>query len=111
MYTRGAAYAQSKLALAMFANALPEFGPAGLTAVSVHPGILTTKLLPAYSLAGRPPSEGAEVLARLCASDMRVVNGGYYDEHLRLARPSADVQDRHAVEWLWKLSARLTGMG
>jgi NAD(P)-dependent dehydrogenase (short-subunit alcohol dehydrogenase family) len=109
-YTRGGAYAQSKLALTMFTNALPEFGPAGVTAVSVHPGILATKLLRAYSLSGRPASEGAEVIAHFCSSSTPVLNGGYYDE-LRPAQPSADVQNRRSVEWLWKLSAKLTGMG
>lgn len=95
-YTRGAAYAQSKLAMAMFANALPEFGPVGVKAVSVHPGL------------GRP-SDDAAIVARLCS--MRVINGGYYDEHLRLAPTSAEVQDRRSVERLWDVSSQLTGMG
>nr|WP_042186624.1 SDR family NAD(P)-dependent oxidoreductase [Kibdelosporangium sp. MJ126-NF4]CEL17414.1 probable oxidoreductase/Short-chain dehydrogenase [Kibdelosporangium sp. MJ126-NF4]CTQ91359.1 probable oxidoreductase/Short-chain dehydrogenase [Kibdelosporangium sp. MJ126-NF4] len=110
-YSRGGAYAQSKLAMAMFAKALPEFGPVGVSAVSVHPGILATNLLHAYSLNGRPASEGAAVVTRLCSSTMRVVNGGYYNEQLRHAPTSAEVQNRRSVERLWDLSAQLTGMG
>jgi hypothetical protein len=88
----------------------PERSP-GLTAVGVHPGILATKLLRAYSLTGRPASEGAEIITHLCVAGTPVVNGGYYDEQLHPARPAAAAQDRRAVERLWKLSARLTGMG
>jgi NAD(P)-dependent dehydrogenase (short-subunit alcohol dehydrogenase family) len=108
-YSRGAVYAQSKLALTMFTSALPEFGPIGMTAVSVHPGILATNLLDGPRT-GRPASEGAETPARLCASSTPVLNGGYYDEQLHLAHPSAAVQNRRSVEWLWKLSAKLTGV-
>jgi NAD(P)-dependent dehydrogenase (short-subunit alcohol dehydrogenase family) len=108
-YSRHAAYAQSKLALTMFTKALAEIGPAGLSAVAVHPGILDTALLRVYSYSGRPAYEAARLVARLCMQKA-VVNGGYYDERGVTARPAPVVENMRAVERLWKLSARLTGL-
>ncbi len=41
-----AAYSQSKLALTMYTKALAEAGGASFTALSVHPGVFQTRLLP-----------------------------------------------------------------
>jgi NAD(P)-dependent dehydrogenase (short-subunit alcohol dehydrogenase family) len=108
-YSRHAAYAQSKLALTMFMKALAETGPHGLSAVAVHPGILETALLRVYSYSGRPAREAARLVARLCLQKA-VVNGGYYDERGVTVRPASVVANMRAVERLWKLSARLTGL-
>lgn len=106
-YHRNAAYAQSKLALTMFTRALAEFGPSGRTAVSVHPGVIDTGMLPAYSFRGRPASDGAVPVAHLCFARNGFVNGAYYDGRLP-ARPAPAVDDLRAVERLWHLSERLT---
>ncbi|MCI2423248.1 SDR family NAD(P)-dependent oxidoreductase [Saccharopolyspora sp. K220] len=106
-YTPAVAYAQSKLALTMFTKALAEYDPSGRTAVSVHPGIVNTKLLSNYAHRGRSVSEGAEPVVHLCSSEVAVHNGAYYDGRLP-AKPAPTAEDSRAVERLWKLSARLT---
>ncbi len=105
-YQRGAAYAQSKLALTMFTRALAEFGPSGRTAVSVHPGIIDTALLPGYSFRGSPATDGAVPIVHLCSASS-FVNGAYYDGRLP-ARAAPAVEDLAAVERLWHMSERLT---
>jgi len=47
-YRPFAAYAQSKLALTMYAKSLAEAGGATFTALSVHPGVFQTRLLRFY---------------------------------------------------------------
>ncbi|SFR02833.1 NAD(P)-dependent dehydrogenase, short-chain alcohol dehydrogenase family [Lentzea waywayandensis] len=106
-YQRGAAYAQSKLALTMFTRALAEFGPSGRTAVSVHPGVIDTDMLPAYSFRGRPASDGAVPVTHLCFTRTGFVNGAYYDGRLP-AKAAPSVDDPQVVERLWRLSERLT---
>ncbi|GAA4543699.1 SDR family NAD(P)-dependent oxidoreductase [Amycolatopsis samaneae] len=106
-YNRGAAYAQSKLALTMLTTALTELRPKVREAVSVHPGIVTTGMLRHYSYRGRPVVEGAEVVARLADPGAKVLAGAYYDGRLP-ARASAAAVDAEAVAKLWKLSERLT---
>ncbi|MCU1687404.1 MAG: short-chain dehydrogenase/reductase [Amycolatopsis sp.] len=106
-YNRGAAYAQSKLALTMFTTALGELRPKIREAVSVHPGIIATAMLPHYSYRGRPVSEGAAVVARLADPDAKVLAGAYYDGRLP-AKASAAAVDPDAVRKLWRLSEQLT---
>ncbi|WP_410649752.1 SDR family NAD(P)-dependent oxidoreductase [Amycolatopsis sp. cmx-4-54] len=106
-YNRGAAYAQSKLALTMMTTALAEFRPKVREAVSVHPGVIATRMLPGYSYRGRPVAEGAEPVARLADPAAKVLNGGYYDGRLP-ARASATAVDPGGVRKLWSLTERLT---
>ncbi|MFE0020288.1 SDR family NAD(P)-dependent oxidoreductase [Amycolatopsis sp. NPDC059021] len=106
-YNRGAAYAQSKLALTMFTTALTEFRPKVREAVSVHPGIVATGMLQHYSYRGRPVAEGAEVVARLADPGAKVLAGGYYDGRLP-AKAAAAAVDPDAVQKLWKVSEKLT---
>ncbi|MEW2507935.1 SDR family NAD(P)-dependent oxidoreductase [Amycolatopsis sp. NPDC047767] len=106
-YNRGAAYAQSKLALTMFTAALTELAPRIGEAVSVHPGIIATGMLRHYSYRGRPVSDGAEVVARLADPDAKVLNGCFYDGRLPAKAASAAVEPE-AVGKLWRVSERLT---
>ncbi|RJQ69928.1 SDR family NAD(P)-dependent oxidoreductase [Pseudonocardiaceae bacterium YIM PH 21723] len=103
-YTKSSAYAQSKLALTMLTPALLE---QGRVAVSVHPGIFETALLPNYSYRGRPVGEAAEPVARLCTLDVEQINGRYFDDRYPVA-PSVASSDHRSVQRLWKLSERLT---
>jgi NAD(P)-dependent dehydrogenase (short-subunit alcohol dehydrogenase family) len=73
------AYAQSKLALTMYTKSLAEAGGASFTAVSVHPGVFRTRLLPIYGRVGRPAEEAAAILATLGSPTHPVVDGGYYE--------------------------------
>lgn len=102
-YRCGAVYGQSKLALTMLTTALAM---AGRTAVSVHPGIIATDLLPCYGFQGRPVADGAEPLVHLCSPDTAVRSGAYYHGRV-IGRPAELVEDARAVDRLWRLSERL----
>ncbi|MFI0790322.1 SDR family NAD(P)-dependent oxidoreductase [Streptomyces lydicus] len=99
-YSRLAAYAQSQLALTVFA-ADPR-----VTAVSVHPGICDTGLLPLYANSGQPAAEGAAHVVRLCDPAVEIVNGAYYDRDQRVDPAPAATEDR-TVKRLTKLADQL----
>ncbi|HWS91060.1 MAG TPA: SDR family NAD(P)-dependent oxidoreductase [Mycobacterium sp.] len=101
-----AAYAQSKLALTMYTRSLAEAGGDSFTALSVHPGVFRTRLLPMYGRVGRPAEEAAPILTTLGSPTYPVVDGGYYDG-LRLAKAAALVENARARSRLAKLSADL----
>jgi NAD(P)-dependent dehydrogenase (short-subunit alcohol dehydrogenase family) len=101
-----AAYAQSKLALTMCSKSLAEAGGASFIALSVHPGVFRTRLLPIYDRVGRPAQEAAPILTTLGSPTYPVVDGGHYDG-LRLAKAAALVENPRARSRLEKLSTRL----
>ncbi|MFE1308654.1 SDR family NAD(P)-dependent oxidoreductase [Streptomyces sp. NPDC058755] len=101
-YSRLAAYAQSQLALTVFA-ADPR-----VTAVSVHPGVCDTALLPLYAHEGVSPTEGATHVVRLCDPAVEIVNGAYYDRDERVDPAPAATEDR-TVRRLGKLADLLVG--
>ncbi|MEV6326705.1 SDR family NAD(P)-dependent oxidoreductase [Streptomyces sp. NPDC051909] len=101
-YSRLAAYAQSQLALTVFA-ADPR-----VTAVSVHPGVCATSLLPLYAHEGESPAEGAAHVVRLCDPAVEIVNGAYYDRDQRVAPAPAATEER-TVKRLTKLADLLVG--
>ncbi|MGW2651951.1 SDR family NAD(P)-dependent oxidoreductase [Streptomyces sp. NPDC001393] len=96
-YSRLAAYAQSQLALTMFA-ADPR-----VTAVSVHPGVCDTALLPLYAHVGGPAAEGAAHVVRLCDPAVEVVNGAYYDRDERV-EPAPAATEGRTIKRLNKLA-------
>ncbi|MEV5281777.1 SDR family NAD(P)-dependent oxidoreductase [Streptomyces sp. NPDC052811] len=101
-YSRLAAYAQSQLALTVFA-ADPR-----VTAVSVHPGICDTALLPLYAHEGVNAADGAAHVVRLCDPATEIVNGAYYDRGQRVDPAPAATENR-SVQRLNKLASLLTG--
>ncbi|MEV0322518.1 SDR family NAD(P)-dependent oxidoreductase [Streptomyces sp. NPDC050658] len=101
-YARLAAYAQSQLALTVFA-ADPR-----VTAVSVHPGVCATDLLPLYAQEGVPAAEGAAHVVRLCDPATEIVNGAYYDRAERVDPAPAATEER-TVKRLNKLADLLVG--
>ncbi|MEU5432528.1 SDR family NAD(P)-dependent oxidoreductase [Streptomyces sp. NPDC020719] len=101
-YSRLAAYAQSQLALTVFA-ADPR-----VTAVSVHPGVCATDLLPLYAHEGVPAAEGAAHVVRLCDPAVEIVNGAYYDRDTRVDPAPAATENR-SVQRLNKLASLLVG--
>jgi NAD(P)-dependent dehydrogenase (short-subunit alcohol dehydrogenase family) len=107
-YSPLAAYAQSKLALTMYTRSLAEASGASFTALSVHPGVLATRLLPVYAYAGRPVEEAAPILTTLASPTHAVINGGYYDG-LQPARAAALVENARARRRLENLSIHLLG--
>ncbi|QDY79667.1 SDR family NAD(P)-dependent oxidoreductase [Streptomyces qinzhouensis] len=103
-YSRLAAYAQSQLALTVFA-ADPR-----VTAVSVHPGICATRLLPLYAYRGASPAEGAAHVVRLCDPATAVLNGAYYDRDRRV-EPAPGATEERTVRRLAKLADHLVHTG
>ncbi|MEU8779435.1 SDR family NAD(P)-dependent oxidoreductase [Streptomyces sp. NPDC048606] len=101
-YSRLAAYAQSQLALTVFA-ADPR-----VTAVSVNPGVCETGLLPLYGHEGAPAADGARHVVRLCDPATEIVNGAYYDRSERVAPAPAAGEDR-TIKRLNKLADLLVG--
>ncbi|MEU4932901.1 SDR family NAD(P)-dependent oxidoreductase [Streptomyces yokosukanensis] len=101
-YSRLAAYAQSQLALTVFAS------DPRVTAVSVHPGVCATALLPLYAHEGVSPAEGAGHVVRLCDPAVEIVNGAYYDREERVEPAPAATEDR-TVRRLTKLADLLVG--
>ncbi|MEU4084989.1 SDR family NAD(P)-dependent oxidoreductase [Streptomyces aureus] len=101
-YSRLAAYAQSQLALTVFA-ADPR-----VTAVSVHPGVCETALLPVYAHQGVSASQGATHVVRLCDPAVEIVNGAYYDRDERV-EPAPGATDSRTVRRLGSLADLLVG--
>jgi NAD(P)-dependent dehydrogenase (short-subunit alcohol dehydrogenase family) len=101
-HSRLAAYAQSQLALTVFA-ADPH-----VTAVSVHPGACDTALLPLYAHEGGTAAEGAAHVVRLCDPAVEMVNGAYYDRDARVEPAPAATDDR-TVRRLNRLADLLVG--
>ncbi|MFF4427872.1 SDR family NAD(P)-dependent oxidoreductase [Streptomyces sp. NPDC001513] len=101
-YSSLAAYAQSRLALTVFA-ADPR-----VTAVSVNPGVCETALRPLYGHEGATPAEGATHIVRLCDPAVEIVNGAYYDRGERM-EPAAGATEERTVKRLNKLADQLVG--
>ncbi|MGC0418008.1 SDR family NAD(P)-dependent oxidoreductase [Embleya sp. AB8] len=107
-YSRVAAYAQSKLALTIFARAYGQYAQGAATSVSIHPGVVSTRLLPYYGTIGRPAAEGAATVTHLCSTATELEPGAYYDR-LAEGRPNPSVDEARTMQRLWKLSTHLTG--
>ncbi|MCD9195149.1 SDR family NAD(P)-dependent oxidoreductase [Streptomyces albireticuli] len=100
-YSRLAAYAQSQLALTIFAR---ESAP--WTSVSVHPGVCDTALMPLYAHEGDSAAEGAARVARLCDPATEVEGGAYYDGTVLAPAAPVVLEDR-TVRRLCKLADQL----
>jgi NAD(P)-dependent dehydrogenase (short-subunit alcohol dehydrogenase family) len=98
------AYANSKLANALFANELARREP-WLCSNSLHPGVIGTKLLhAAFSMAGSTPAEGARTSVYLATSpEAKGVTGKYFD-HCTAVAPSSLALDQHLAQQLWDWS-------
>gem|GEM_PF-4604147 len=102
------AYANSKLANILFTQTLHK--TTGLATISLHPGVIATKLLQTgWGMAGSPLSEGAETLMagiRACTHD----NSPAYFSGRKKATPSAMAANERLANELWAVSLRATGM-
>ncbi|MCT8337546.1 SDR family NAD(P)-dependent oxidoreductase [Methanoculleus sp. Afa-1] len=107
------AYAVSKLGVVAFTARLARtLEGTGVTANSLHPGVIDTKLLRAYTGGrdgGAPPEKGAEVEVHLALSpDAGETSGGYFEEN-RWKRPSSLALDAGVQEQFWEMGSSLTG--
>jgi NAD(P)-dependent dehydrogenase (short-subunit alcohol dehydrogenase family) len=105
------AYAASKLANVLFSNALARrVDPAQVTSNSLHPGVITTKLLKAgFNMTGASLEEGAATSVFLAAAqEVSKVTGAYFVAS-RAVEPSRLALEVAAQDQLWDASARLVG--
>jgi NAD(P)-dependent dehydrogenase (short-subunit alcohol dehydrogenase family) len=116
-------YGRSKSANILFTTELTRrLEGTGVTANSVHPGGVATRLGLDDSLLSRAvarlfkpllltPARGAATSLYLAmAPELEAVSGRYFAEE-REARPSRHSQDPELARRLWQLSAELTGVG
>ncbi|MDO6585072.1 SDR family NAD(P)-dependent oxidoreductase [Salipiger sp. 1_MG-2023] len=97
------AYAQSKLALTMWSQALAaELGPDGPVTLAVNPGsLLATKMVrKGFGMAGKDIGIGADILIRAALSDdFAGASGRYFDNDAgRFAPPHADAANAQTVD-------------
>jgi NAD(P)-dependent dehydrogenase (short-subunit alcohol dehydrogenase family) len=109
-WTGYAAYAQSKLANVMHAITLSErHDPAKLVAYSLHPGVISTKLLRQGfgPVAGAAADVGARTSTRLAGGDaVDEPSGSYFSDGVATP-PAAAARDGQVREALWQASVRL----
>lgn len=104
-YSAYEAYANSKLANVLFSAELARREP-WLSANSLHPGVIDTKLLHAgFSMTGAPVAEGARTSVYLAsAPEVAGVTGKYF-ERCAEVMPSAAARDEVLAGKLWAWSA------
>jgi NAD(P)-dependent dehydrogenase (short-subunit alcohol dehydrogenase family) len=111
-YSAYEAYAQSKLALVMMSKELADrLGDKGPLVVSLHPGVVSTKLLlEGFGVQGSDSlREGAATsvyLAQLPADQLRANNGAYFVRK-KLTTPNPLVLDAEASERLYLQTCEL----
>lgn len=106
------AYAQSKLANVLFANALARRVEAdGITSNSLHPGVIGTKLLmKGFGMGGASTDDGAATSVYVAISDeVRGATGRYFSSS-RETRASEQALDHDAQERLWTVSEEMVGL-
>ncbi|MCE1189363.1 MAG: SDR family oxidoreductase [Ignavibacteria bacterium] len=109
-YNGYSAYSLSKLCNILFANKLARLlENDGITSNSLHPGVVTTKLLRAgFSMEGISTSEGAETSVYVATSTQaRNVTGKYFSDSRETAC-SHIASDELKADKLWEISRRFT---
>lgn len=105
------AYASSKLANVLFTSALARrLAGRSVTAYSVDPGVITTKLLRiGWGTTGDPVDRGAETSVYLATVvDLELASGGYF-ANCRRVTPSATADDADLAEALWHATESILG--
>lgn len=115
-YRPTAAYAQSKLANVLHAFALARrLAGSGVSANALHPGVVTTNLLPRWVRIVKPlvsrgmidAERGARATLRLALdATLDGVSGEYFEEHGEVATASPMARDVALQEALWVASER-----
>lgn len=102
------AYAQSKLANILFANELAEQESGRLTSNSLHPGVITTKLLKTgFNSTGVSVEEGAATSIYLADSpEVEGVTGKYFSNRLETA-VAPHALDKATQKQLWAKSLEM----
>lgn len=112
-WTGYAAYAQSKLAQVMHVMTLAETHPGDrLVAYSLHPGVVSTKLLRQGfgPVAGASPDAGAKTSVMLAGQiAVEEPSGTYYSEGVA-SKPAPNAHDPATRDQLWSASQRYAGL-
>lgn len=106
------AYATSKLANVLFADELAErWAPLRITANSLHPGVISTKLLKeGFGASGDTVEEGARTSVHVAsAPELEGVTGRYFVKSHE-ASPAPHAKDAAVRRRLWEVSERLVGL-
>ncbi|HPN38782.1 MAG TPA: SDR family oxidoreductase [Melioribacteraceae bacterium] len=109
-YNHYIAYANSKLANILFTNYLANLLPANyITVNSLHPGVITTKLLKeGFGISGSSLEEGASTSVYLATSeDINNITGKYFVKKA-IAKMSKTAEDLNLAKELWNLSEKIT---
>ena len=107
-YNPSRAYAQSKVAMVLFTRELhSRFFSEGISANSLHPGVIKTKLLHVLFSGGASVEQGARTLLYLAASqEANGVSGKYFVDKQPSYSKFIDGPDSKARH-LWKMSEEL----
>jgi NAD(P)-dependent dehydrogenase (short-subunit alcohol dehydrogenase family) len=111
-YSGYSAYSASKLANVLFSNELAERVKSDdITSNSLHPGVISTKLLGAgWGAGGNDLTEGASTPVYLATSpDVERTTGKYFVRS-RETKPNPLANDVTVRQQLWQESARLVGL-
>ncbi len=106
------AYALSKLANVLFSNELSfKLKDTSITSNSLHPGVITTKLLyDGFGISGSPVDMGCQTSVFLAVDpSVSSVSGKYFSDSEE-AVPSAYTYDPSARKNLWDLSEEISGI-
>lgn len=110
-FTGYGAYAASKLANILFVNELHRrLGPKGIQTFSLHPGVISTKLLKAgFSARGSRVEEGAETSVFLATEKTDPSWGGEYFVDCAIAEKSPEAKNTEFGTQLWEKSVSFVG--
>ncbi|MEN8225369.1 MAG: SDR family oxidoreductase [Bacteroidota bacterium] len=111
-YIDYSAYALSKLANVLFSNELAHrMKNTSLTSNSLHPGVISTKLLYAgFGISGGPVEEGCKTSLYLASEPSISKISGRYFSNSKESEPSPFSYDPGTRKKLWELSEELCGL-
>lgn len=111
-YIDYSAYSLSKLANILFSNELAfRLNNTNITSNSLHPGVITTKLLfEGFGISGSPAEKGCMTSVFLASDESLSGTSGKYFSDSQETQPSAFALDPSARKNLWKLSEEITGI-
>ncbi|MCX6169396.1 MAG: SDR family oxidoreductase [Ignavibacteriales bacterium] len=105
-------YSLSKLANIIFSKELSErLNGSNVTSNSLHPGVITTKLLAAgFNISGSSVKRGAENSVFLAsAREVKNTTGKYFVDK-KISRYNSIVDDESVRKKIWEISSEMTGI-
>lgn len=111
-YMDYSAYSLSKLANVLFSNELAyRLKGTHITSNSLHPGVITTKLLyEGFGISGKAVEEGCKTSIYLASETSLATTSGKYFSDAKEAVPSPYSYDPSVRKNLWTLSEKITGI-